>query len=141
MKWNEYPAGADLEIFGGDVRLWVYRNAGKWEAIIYLHQPDNGIRIIATAKTKKACMNKVESWVKQQAKEILAHNNDILSTYTVQKCRMKDNKLYGPIHASNDGNFTLCGHVINEHWWVLTNDNTGEITCNKCSELESNIRA
>lgn len=51
--------------------------------------------------------------------------------YTIRKIK-KDNTVYGPVHASENGNVTLCNVHLNEHYTILTNTRTGKITCKKC---------
>jgi len=51
--------------------------------------------------------------------------------YTVQKITKSD-KLYGPIHGSEDGSQTLCGKSIDENWYILNNNHDGEMTCLEC---------
>ncbi len=53
------------------------------------------------------------------------------TVYTVQKIN-KNDKTYGPIHNSYDGNETVCGKQLNEHWTILTNAFDGESNCSKC---------
>lgn len=56
--------------------------------------------------------------------------------YTVQRCR-KDDRLYGSIHFSSDGDRTFCGQQTDENWWILTNDASGVATCPKCKKIKS----
>jgi hypothetical protein len=59
--------------------------------------------------------------------------------YTVQRCTLKENNFYGPVHASLDSNETLCGQHVDEKWWIHTNDFTGVVTCKKCKRIIRNI--
>jgi hypothetical protein len=52
--------------------------------------------------------------------------------YTVSRCRIKDAKLYGPIHGSNNSNQTLCGQCIDQYWWIIDNNYSGKMSCKKC---------
>jgi len=55
--------------------------------------------------------------------------------YTASRIR-KDDVLYGPIHGcSPSGNETLCGHEIDENWYIVTTKYDGKITCQKCLRL------
>ena len=55
--------------------------------------------------------------------------------YTVQRCRLKDDVFYGPIHGSHDGEITVCGQEINYLWHIIDNVFEGRITCKKCISL------
>lgn len=54
--------------------------------------------------------------------------------YTVYRCAsMSSDERVGPIHASDDGNVTLCGREADERWWISTNTGiTESVTCKKC---------
>lgn len=52
--------------------------------------------------------------------------------YTLQRIS-NSGKLYGSVHGSNDGAYTLCGHPCDdEKWYVHTNNYDGVVTCKKC---------
>ena len=51
--------------------------------------------------------------------------------YTLRKTR-KDDTLYGPSHGSDHDGMTLCGHEIDDRWWITNNTCDGEITCKDC---------
>ena len=54
--------------------------------------------------------------------------------YTVQRCK-KDNTLYGPTHASDNGNISLCGLHFDNNWYITNNTFDGEVTCEKCQRI------
>lgn len=61
-----------------------------------------------------------------------------MALYIVQRCR-KDNRLYGPTHASEDGDNTSCGIEMDHNWWILKAGERGrdaEVTCRKCKKVE-----
>jgi hypothetical protein len=63
------------------------------------------------------------------------HPKDLSDTqYTIRQITKKG-KLYSSIHASADAHTTLCGHEINENWYILTNEGIGVVTCEKCKEI------
>ena len=52
----------------------------------------------------------------------------------VQKITKRD-KLYGPVHLTDDGNYTLCGAMLSgEQWYILRE---GEVTCKECRKEEN----
>jgi hypothetical protein len=55
--------------------------------------------------------------------------------YTVQKCSLTEDELYGNSHASKDGYDTVCGLEINHHWYIINNTYDGEYNCKKCAKI------
>lgn len=58
--------------------------------------------------------------------------------YTVRKYREKDDKRFGPYHASYDGYAILCDRLkpLKEgNWWIESNNFDGEVTCKKCIKI------
>ena len=51
--------------------------------------------------------------------------------YTVQRCK-RDETRYGPVHESDNATVTRCGCVVDESWYIVTNDFDGKPTCRKC---------
>lgn len=51
--------------------------------------------------------------------------------YTMSRCK-KNDELYGPRHASSDGEKTFCGQSSDHNWWIVTNGFDGVVTCKKC---------
>jgi hypothetical protein len=56
----------------------------------------------------------------------------------MSRCK-KDDELYGPLHASSDGENTLCGQSSDENWWIVTNGFDGVVTCKKCIKINSAV--
>lgn len=52
--------------------------------------------------------------------------------YTVRRVRRSSDITYGPVHYSNDGEWTLCGVQTGPMWWILTNNRDGKATCRMC---------
>lgn len=55
--------------------------------------------------------------------------------YITRRVRVKTDKLYGPVHCSNDGNTTMCGEDINAKWGIQDRKHVEkiyEVTCKKC---------
>ena len=65
--------------------------------------------------------------------ERLKMNNKCL--YTVRRCKLDTEKLYGPSHGSTTGEQTLCGQTLNHYWYITDNVFEGEITCKKCLKI------
>lgn len=59
--------------------------------------------------------------------------------YTVQRAKMKTDELFGPVHCSMTGNETMCGIVMDEKWWILTNASDGTPTCKKCLKTHASL--
>lgn len=56
--------------------------------------------------------------------------------YTVHRTKsLSDASRKGSVHASRDGNSTICGKDIDKYWHIHTNDFTGKITCKTCVAL------
>ena len=55
--------------------------------------------------------------------------------YVVRRARVKSDALYGSCHGSHDGDNTLCGEVVDIHWWITHTNNDGIITCSKCLKI------
>lgn len=51
--------------------------------------------------------------------------------YTMQRVR-KDDSLHGPVHGAMVDSVTLCGKLVDEKWWILTNAFNGTPTCKDC---------
>lgn len=52
-------------------------------------------------------------------------------TISVQK------NLYGAIHASDDGKYTICGERLDENWHIIDNVFSDSCTCEKCFRIIS----
>lgn len=59
--------------------------------------------------------------------------------YTVRRCR-KSGAQYGRIHYSADLQVTVCGINLPGLTVVLTNDGTGEATCQTCKWRAAGLR-
>lgn len=62
------------------------------------------------------------------------------SQYTLRRCKKTKDKRYGPYHASDDGYSILCNplQVIDNAWWIETDNYDGIVTCKKCLEVLKN---
>jgi len=54
--------------------------------------------------------------------------------YTVSRCRKNDD-LYGSSHGSDDGDYTICGLIVDHNWFLTNNTYDGIITCRKCLKI------
>jgi len=56
--------------------------------------------------------------------------------YTIRRCnsnkKNEEDRMYGPSHGSADGEYTICGQILNCNWYITNNTFDGEITCKKC---------
>lgn len=57
--------------------------------------------------------------------------------YTVQRCGIKNDLLFGPTHGSTSGNETICGQNTDHYWYIINNTFDGIITCKKCLKILS----
>ena len=53
------------------------------------------------------------------------------ATYTVSRCK-NDDTLFGRIHLADIPIKTRCGKIIDDKWWIITNDGTGKGNCPAC---------
>lgn len=56
---------------------------------------------------------------------------------TMSRCK-KDGELYGPLHASSDGDKTFCGQSADSGWWIVTNKSNSIFTCKRCIKISNN---
>lgn len=58
--------------------------------------------------------------------------------YTIQRITKAD-RLFGPIHGTEQVKATLCGREIDYNWYVLTTNYDGEVTCKRCLKEMKNL--
>ena len=57
--------------------------------------------------------------------------------YTAYRCKsLESDEQKGASHYSDDGEYTLCGKTIDEHWYISDNTFTGEATCPECARID-----
>jgi len=62
-------------------------------------------------------------------------NTRLHTLYTVQYGNIRRRKQ----HGAHDADFTLCGKMITDGWWITSVDYEGNITCAQClRELAAN---
>lgn len=56
-----------------------------------------------------------------------------MTLYIVQRCKSKEgHEVYDTAHASEDGNTTLCGKMIDNMYYITNNTSDGTATCRAC---------
>lgn len=55
--------------------------------------------------------------------------------YTLRRIKVSG-EYYGAIHGSDNAIGTLCGQsLFKDHWYILTNDYSGTVTCKVCQRI------